>query len=94
MAVRVGAALGHEGDARAVRRDRVGAELHRDGEEQAAVHVHAEAGELAVLEGRDQFEFIGTMPCFRFGDVAAWGQDRLWVIEDAIRNQTPHGMGR
>lgn len=25
------------------------------------------------------------VPCFRFGDVAAWGQDRLWVIEDAMR---------
>ncbi len=25
------------------------------------------------------------VPCFRFGDVAVWGQDRLWVIEDAMR---------
>ena len=25
------------------------------------------------------------VPCFRFGDTFAWGQDRLWVIEDAIR---------
>lgn len=27
------------------------------------------------------------VPCFRFGDISAWGQDRLWVIEDAIRKQ-------
>lgn len=27
------------------------------------------------------------VPCFRFGDTSTWGQDRLWVIEDAIRNQ-------
>lgn len=25
------------------------------------------------------------VPSFRFNDTAAWGQDRLWVIEDAIR---------
>ena len=25
------------------------------------------------------------VPSFRFNDVSAWGQDRLWVIEDAIR---------
>lgn len=25
------------------------------------------------------------VPCFRFGETTAWGQDRLWVIEDAIR---------
>lgn len=25
------------------------------------------------------------VPSFRFNDIAAWGQDRLWVIEDAIR---------
>lgn len=29
------------------------------------------------------------VPCFRFNDVSAWGQDRLWVIEDAIRAQHP-----
>lgn len=25
------------------------------------------------------------VPAFRFNDVSVWGQDRLWVIEDAIR---------
>jgi len=25
------------------------------------------------------------VPSFRFNEVSAWGQDRLWVIEDAIR---------
>lgn len=25
------------------------------------------------------------VPSFRFGNTSAWGQDRLWVIEDAIR---------
>lgn len=25
------------------------------------------------------------VPCFRFGDVAVWGQDRLWVIEEEMR---------
>lgn len=43
-------------------------------------------------------ELIGLglwgVPCFRFGDTAVWGQDRLWVIEDAIRNQSGHTTGR
>lgn len=25
------------------------------------------------------------VPCFRIGDVAVWGQDRLWVVEDELR---------
>lgn len=25
------------------------------------------------------------VPCFRFGNVAVWGQDRLWVIEEEMR---------
>ncbi len=28
------------------------------------------------------------VPCFRVGDVVVWGQDRLWVIEDALRALT------
>jgi len=28
---------------------------------------------------------IWGVPSFRVGDVAAWGQDRLWVIEDALK---------
>jgi len=34
------------------------------------------------------------VPCFRFGDTTAWGQDRLWVIEDAIRRQAADLAGR
>jgi 2-hydroxychromene-2-carboxylate isomerase len=36
------------------------------------------------------------VPCFRLGHVAVWGQDRLWVIEDALKamlndpENTPH----
>lgn len=33
------------------------------------------------------------VPCFRFGETSAWGQDRLWVIEDAIRNQAGQTKG-
>ena len=28
---------------------------------------------------------IWGVPSFRVGNVAAWGQDRLWVIEDALK---------
>lgn len=31
---------------------------------------------------------IWGVPSFRVGEVAAWGQDRLWVIEDALKNLT------
>lgn len=31
---------------------------------------------------------IWGVPSFRVGDVAAWGQDRLWVIEDALKTVT------
>ncbi len=34
------------------------------------------------------------VPCFRFGDTTAWGQDRLWVIEDAIRRPDKETTGR
>jgi 2-hydroxychromene-2-carboxylate isomerase len=40
----------------------------------------AEANRLALLE-------LGHwgVPCFKYDDTIIWGQDRLWVIEDAIR---------
>ena len=31
---------------------------------------------------------IWGVPSFRVGEVAAWGQDRLWVIEDALKSLT------
>lgn len=34
------------------------------------------------------------VPCFRFGDTTAWGQDRLWVIEDTIRRPDTDTTGR
>ena len=34
------------------------------------------------------------VPCFRFGETTAWGQDRLWVIEDAIRKPDADTTGR
>ena len=34
------------------------------------------------------------VPCFRFGETTAWGQDRLWVIEDAIRGHNTDTTGR
>lgn len=40
-------------------------------------------------EKRNQAEMLSYdiwgVPSFRVSDVAAWGQDRLWVIEDALR---------
>ncbi|MEL6416038.1 MAG: DsbA family protein, partial [Pseudomonadota bacterium] len=45
----------------------------------------------AAAESNQQEMFsygIWGVPSFRVGDVAAWGQDRLWVIEDALKTAT------
>lgn len=34
---------------------------------------------------------IWGVPSFRVGDLAAWGQDRLWIIEDALKAATTSG---
>lgn len=34
------------------------------------------------------------VPCVRIGDTAVWGQDRLWVAEDALRAQSDAGRDR
>ena len=39
----------------------------------------------AEANQNEMFEYgIWGVPSFRVGDVAAWGQDRLWVIENAL----------
>jgi len=42
-----------------------------------------------AIEAENQEELLGLgiwgVPSFRVGRVAAWGQDRLWVIEDRLR---------
>jgi 2-hydroxychromene-2-carboxylate isomerase len=45
----------------------------------------AEANRLALLS-------LGHwgVPCFRYGDVTVWGQDRLWVIEEALGGRDGH----
>jgi len=41
------------------------------------------------VEERNQAEMLSYdvwgVPSFRVGDTAAWGQDRLWVTEDALK---------
>jgi len=40
----------------------------------------------AEANRREMFERgLWGVPCFRVGEVATWGQDRLWVIEDELR---------
>ncbi len=55
-------------------RDQLGREAWREA---------AEANRLELLE-------IGHwgVPCFRLNDVCVWGQDRMWVIEDALKELT------
>lgn len=43
--------------------------------------------EEAEANRQEMFDHgVWGVPSFRVGDVTAWGQDRLWVIEDALRN--------
>ncbi|RIJ21655.1 2-hydroxychromene-2-carboxylate isomerase [Henriciella barbarensis] len=55
-------------------------------------------GEARTLIGKDHWKAeaednrremmslgLWGVPSFRFGEVSAWGQDRLWVIEDAMK---------
>ncbi|MEO1661212.1 MAG: DsbA family protein [Pseudomonadota bacterium] len=43
----------------------------------------------AEANQQEMFSYgLWGVPSFRVGDVAAWGQDRLWVIEDALKALT------
>jgi 2-hydroxychromene-2-carboxylate isomerase len=52
------------------------AQPHLDGD---AWRAEAEANRLDMVR-----QGLWGVPCFRVGDVAVWGQDRLWVIEEAL----------
>lgn len=43
----------------------------------------------AEANQKEMFSYgIWGVPSFRVGEVAAWGQDRLWVVEDALKAVT------
>ena len=44
----------------------------------------AEAANQAEMLSYD----VWGVPSFRLGNTAAWGQDRLWVIEEALKTAT------
>lgn len=58
----------------------------------ARSHAGKEAWRLEAEANRRELLELGLwgVPSFRFGKTIAWGQDRLWVIEDAIRNEIEH----
>ena len=42
---------------------------------------------VAEVNREEMFKYeIWGVPSFRVGEVAVWGQDRLWVIEDALKS--------
>ncbi len=49
----------------------------------------AEANRLELFE-----RGIWGVPSFRVGDVATWGQDRLWVIEDELKTLSDQGAAQ
>ena len=47
---------------------------------------------VAEANQQEMFEYdIWGVPSFRVGEVAAWGQDRLWVVEDELKRQAKLG---
>lgn len=54
---------------------------------QAAPLIGDEAWRAEAEANRQEMMALGLwgVPCFRVGDTTTWGQDRLWVIEDALR---------
>ena len=45
--------------------------------------------EEAEANQQEMFTYnIWGVPSFRVGEVATWGQDRLWVIEDALAGKS------
>ena len=48
---------------------------------------------VAEANQQEMFEYdIWGVPSFRVGETAAWGQDRLWVIEDELKKQAGLGV--
>jgi 2-hydroxychromene-2-carboxylate isomerase len=53
----------------------------------ARQHLGDESWRATAEANRAEMTALGLwgVPCFRVGDTAVWGQDRLWVIEDALK---------
>jgi 2-hydroxychromene-2-carboxylate isomerase len=62
----------------------------------ARPHVGNDAWRAEAEANRQDLLGLGLwgVPCFTYGGVAAWGQDRLWVIESAIRTSQSTSSGR
>ncbi len=55
----------------------------------ARQHLGSDAWRQEAEANRQELTELGLwgVPSFRVGDVSAWGQDRLWVIEAALRGE-------
>jgi 2-hydroxychromene-2-carboxylate isomerase len=53
---------------------------------EAKLHLGNEDWRVSVEKNFEELQMLGLwgVPCFRYGDVVTWGQDRLWLIEQAI----------
>lgn len=53
----------------------------------AQTHLDSEDWRVEAENNRLEMSALGLwgVPCLRFKDVATWGQDRFWIIEDALR---------
>lgn len=59
--------------------------------DEARIALKDDAWRLTAEKNREELFSLGLwgVPSFRVEDTAVWGQDRLWVIEDALRNRPP-----
>lgn len=59
---------------------------------EAERHVDDPSWKATAEENRQELLDLGLwgVPSFRVGELAVWGQDRLWRVEDALRTATPN----
>jgi 2-hydroxychromene-2-carboxylate isomerase len=57
---------------------------------QAQIELKNEAWRETAEENRQQLFSLGLwgVPSFRVGDLAVWGQDRLWAVQEALLSGT------
>ena len=58
---------------------------------QARMELNKQAWRAVAEDNRAELFSLGLwgVPSFRVGNTAAWGQDRLWVVQEALLSDAP-----
>jgi 2-hydroxychromene-2-carboxylate isomerase len=59
--------------------------------QQARMELNKQAWRAVAEDNRAELFSLGLwgVPSFRVGNTAAWGQDRLWVVQEALLSDAP-----